>query len=71
MFFFNSFQVLVSIISVLTLQQTSVVSNPEVANEETEKLSNFPGITQLGFELRSKPLLLILPHVPMGPEAHW
>lgn len=37
MFFFNSFQVLVSIISVLTLQQTSVVSNPEVANEETEK----------------------------------
>lgn len=40
-------------------------------NEETEKLSNFPGITQLGFELRSKPLLLILPHVLMGPEAHW
>lgn len=37
MFFFNSFQVLVSIISVLTLKQTSVVSNPKVANEETEK----------------------------------
>ena len=37
MFLFNFFQVLFIIVSVLTLKQTSVVSNPEAANEETEE----------------------------------
>lgn len=41
MFLFNFFQILFSIASVLTLKQTSVVSNPEVANEETEKYLDF------------------------------
>ena len=35
------FQVLFSIVSVLTLKQTSIVSNPEVANEEREKYLDF------------------------------